>query len=93
MFLFSNSSVGQDGVAITISRSEALRALFEVSMGFRLIRKVLYFQDLLESSPLYSLVSQQGSLIWFSVVFVCREGNSGKILALGWLRSPAEPRL
>lgn len=51
------------------------------------------FRICLSHHLLYSLVSRQGSLLWFSVVCVCREGNTGQILALGWLRSPAEPRL
>lgn len=70
MVFFSNSSVGQDGPAIAISRGGTLRVLFEASMELRLISK----SSVISGSALIIIFYSSLSLVWFSVVCV-QEGK------------------
>lgn len=81
--------MGQDGLAMTFSRSGALRVLLEVSMEFRLISRSCVFSGSAWVTTFYIPLFLSRA-VWSGLVLgVC--AGSGQVL--GWLSSPAEPGL
>lgn len=90
MFLFSNS-MGQDGLAITTSRSGALRVLLEVSMELRLISRSYVFSGSAWVIIFYIHLFLNRA-VWYGMLCVCagREtvGRSWPWNGSGHLQNP-----